>query len=133
MRIMPDTNTLISAGLFPSSQLTKTLMDIADAHTLVISTRIIAEMQRVVDLKFPNKKTVLDKFLSKLSFEVAYTPSEIDKTAYPTIRDEKDYPILASAIIADVDVFITGDKDFSIIDIDRPEIITIKEFKRIYL
>ena len=132
MRVMPDTNILISAGLFPSSHLAKTLMDIADVHTLVISTRIIAEMQRVVDMKFPQKKMVLDKFLCNLSFEVAYTPSEIDKS-YPTIRDEKDYPILASALIADVDVFITGDKDFSALVIERPEILTITEFERVYM
>jgi len=32
---------------------------------------------------------------------------------YPGIRDEKDLPILASAIIEDVDVLITGDADFA--------------------
>jgi putative PIN family toxin of toxin-antitoxin system len=130
---MPDTNLLISAGLFPSSQLSYTLMNIADAHTLVISTRIIDELQRVIALKFPQKKTVLDQFLYKLSYEVAYTPSEIDKSLYPAIRDEKDYPILASAIIADVDIFITGDKDFSTVNTERPEILTIKYFENMNL
>lgn len=40
---------------------------------------------------------------------------------------------MASAIIADVDVFITGDKDFAAIDIERPEIMTISEFKGKYM
>lgn len=40
---------------------------------------------------------------------------------------------MVSAIIADVDVLITGDKDFEGIDLERPEIMTIKEFEEKYL
>jgi hypothetical protein len=61
-----------------------------------------------------------------LSYEIDYTPTEIDEDIYPKIRDKKDYPILASAIIADVDVFITGDKDFGGLDLEHPEIMTIE-------
>ena len=52
---------------------------------------------------------------------------------YPKIRDKKDYPILASAIIADVDVFITDDKDFNTIDVEQPKIMTLFEFAALYL
>lgn len=38
--------------------------------------------------------------------------------------DEKDYPVLYTAIKEDVDILITGDKDFSEVDIERPEILT---------
>lgn len=44
------------------------------------------------------------------------------------IRDMKDYPVLYTAIIEDVDVLITGDKDFSDIELDRPKIMTPGEF-----
>ncbi len=133
MRIMLDTNILISAGLFPNSRLSSVVMDIADQHNLVLSSRIIEELQRVFAQKFPQKKAVLDQFLCTLSYEVSYTPSEIDKGAYPAIRDEKDYPILASSIIANVDVLITGDKDFAEVETERPEIMTITEFERKYM
>jgi hypothetical protein len=46
---------------------------------------------------------------------------------------KKDYPILASAIIADVDVFITGDKDFGGLDLERPEMMSISDFEEKYL
>jgi putative PIN family toxin of toxin-antitoxin system len=105
---------------------------IAEEFSLVLSSQIIEELQLVVDIKFPNKKAALDKFMSKLSFEMALTPSEINFEIYPKIRDKKDYPVLASAIIADVDVFITGDKDFSELEINRPEIITISGFAEKY-
>ena len=52
---------------------------------------------------------------------------------YPKIRDKKDYPILASALIANVDILITGDKDFSVLELDKPEILTIIEFEEKYL
>ena len=44
------------------------------------------------------------------------------------IRDEKDLPILVSAIIGDVDMFITGDKDFHCVDIEKPQIVFTKDF-----
>ncbi len=50
----------------------------------------------------------------------------------PDIRDDKDKPILASAIIENVDVLISGDKDFNDIEIDRPEILTPSEFLEKY-
>ena len=48
------------------------------------------------------------------------------------IRDKSDYPVILSAILADVDVLITGDKDFKDIKIEKPEILTPTEFLQIY-
>jgi len=48
--------------------------------------------------------------------------------AMPSVRDAKDEPVLASAIHADVDILITGDKDFSAVQIDRPVILTPAAF-----
>lgn len=41
---------------------------------------------------------------------------------------DEDYPVLYTAIMEDVDVLVTGDKDFSDIDVERPEIMTPAEF-----
>lgn len=48
------------------------------------------------------------------------------------MRDTKDSPILATAIMEGMDVFVTGDKDFLILDVDMPEIITMTEFLEKY-
>lgn len=40
------------------------------------------------------------------------------------IRDKKDYPVIYTAIIENVDVLITGDKDFMSLGLERPEILT---------
>jgi putative PIN family toxin of toxin-antitoxin system len=133
MRVTLDTNLLISAGIFTGKRTTSLVLQVADEHTIVLPSRVIDELREVMKAKFPDKRSVLERFLKRLSFETAYTPADIDKDIYPKIRDKKDYPILASAIIADVDVFITGDKDFCGLDLERPEIMTINEFVKQYL
>ncbi|MDR1193729.1 MAG: putative toxin-antitoxin system toxin component, PIN family [Peptococcaceae bacterium] len=130
---MLDTNLLISAGVFVGKRASALTLRIADEYSIVLSSRIIDELWKVMEIKFPDKKTSLERFLTRFSYEISYTPTEIDEDIYPKIRDKKDYPILASAIIADVDVFITGDKDFGGLDLERPEIMTIDDFSKKYL
>lgn len=48
------------------------------------------------------------------------------------MRDTRDSPILATAIMEGVDVFLTGDKDFLVLDVEAPEILTISEFLEKY-
>ncbi len=48
------------------------------------------------------------------------------------MRDIKDSPILVTAIIENVDIFITGDKDFHVLDIEQPEIMTMMDFLEKY-
>ncbi|KFD40688.1 twitching motility protein PilT [Peptococcaceae bacterium SCADC1_2_3] len=133
MRVMFDTNILISAVISYGTRLAELTQKIADDFNIVLSSQIIEELQMAVEMKFPHKKYAFDRFMSKLSFEMVFTPTEIYPDIYPKIRDKKDYPILASAILADVDVFITGDKDFSAVYIERPEVMTIAEFASKYL
>lgn len=62
-----------------------------------------------------------------MSYELEYSPEDYEGIPLFKIRDVKDYMVLHTAIIADVDIFITGDKDFGDIEIERPEIMTPKE------
>ena len=85
------------------------------------------ELKSVVRRKFPKKEQAIDRLLFMMSFEYVYTPKEIDRGLF-NIRDVKDYPVLYTAIIEDVDILVTGDKDFADIDIERPNIMTPTEF-----
>ena len=126
MRIMTDTNILLSALVFNSAKMADLIEYVAEKHTLVICSYVIDEFRDIVTRKSSTYKQGLDVFLSKLSFEMAYTPAW--QSNMPDIRDEKDKPVLASAITADVDILITGDKDFSEVEIERPEILTPSVF-----
>ena len=132
MRIMVDTNVLISALVFRSEHLTKIIEKAVEDCTLVLCSYIIDEINTVIERKFPKHKSTINKFLSKLSFELVYSPKEIEGERLFDIRDENDYIILHTAIVENIDVLITGDKDFAAIEIDYPEILTPTEFLSTY-
>lgn len=88
---------------------------------------MVDELKRVVRKKFPGKETAINKLLMMMSFEYVYTPNDMESGLFD-IRDVKDYPVLYTAIIEDIDILVTGDKDFSDIGVERPEIMTPAEF-----
>ena len=81
----------------------------------------------MIQRKFPTKITVIKDLLNQLTYEFVHTPEEPESNLFE-IRDVKDYPTLYSAIIKQVDVFVTGDKDFEDVEVEKPEILTPAEF-----
>ncbi len=132
MRIMLDTNVLISALLFPGQKMNAMMELITMSHDLVLSSYVVEELKMVVQRKFSKKKSTVEKLLFMMRYEYVYTPIEMKKSLF-VIRDVKDYPVLYTAIIEDIDILITGDKDFSDIDVEKPEIMTPAEFMEKYL
>ena len=124
---MLDTNILVSLLLFPNQRLNHMMEVILSSHKLVLSSFVVEELKAVVQRKFPAKTAVVDDLLAKMSFDLVYTPEQINEKLF-YIRDEKDYPVLYTAMIEDVDILITGDKDFAEIEVERPEILTPAEF-----
>ena len=132
MRVMLDTNVLISAFVFQSKHISDMIDVLTDEHTIVLSSYVIEELKRVVAAKFSHKSVSLDIFLTNLPFEFVYTPDNIDKDKYPALRDIDDVPVLATAIIEDVDVLLTGDKDFENLGLERPAILTPARFVQLH-
>ncbi len=131
MRVMLDTNVLISAIVLKSKTMNKMLESIIDEHKLVLASYVIDELKQVIARKFKGKSENLDELLTALPYEFVYTPEAMDTELFE-IRDKMDYPILYTAIIEDVDILITGDKDFTEVEIEKPEILTPAEFIAIY-
>lgn len=132
MRIMIDTNVLMSALVFRSKKLTDLIEKVAEEYTLVLCSYVIDELYSVVRRKVPEQEVIVDNFLSKLSFESVFSPKAIESDRLFKIRDENDYIILHTAIIEGVDILITGDKDFADVEVERPEILTPAQFLEIY-
>lgn len=124
MRVLIDTNVLFSALLFPKSKPADALFNVVANHTMVLSDRNIAEFREIILRKKPELKNAAEAFLAELSFELIPAVS-ISTTK---IRDIKDQPILNAAVLADVDIILTGDKDFLCLDIDHPRCITAAQF-----
>jgi predicted nucleic acid-binding protein len=62
--------------------------------------------------------------LAQLSYELVIAPQEPSKL----IQDPKDQPILNAAIMAGVDVIVSGDKHFLKLNLERPKAMPPAEF-----
>ena len=104
MRILVDTNILFSALLFPRSK---------PAQALLILGR-----------KAPKYLPDAEVLLAEMSYELIPAVDHAEKL----IRDAKDQPILNAAIVSDVDIILTGDKDFLSLDMEHPKCMTVAQF-----
>lgn len=129
---MVDTNVLISLLVFSSKKMNQMMEYIFTEHQLVLSSYIVEELKDVVSRKFAGKAGVVDTLLAKMNYEYVYTPEILDETLFE-IRDVKDYPVLYTAILEDVDILVTGDSDFSDVDVEKPEILTPTQFVERYV
>jgi len=133
MDIMIDTNIIVSAAIFPNERMNRFLDVLSQDHQLFLCSYSLEELERVVKKKWANRIKHIELFLQQLQYTLIRTPSVDILDTSIVIRDEKDYPIIASAIITDVDILITGDKDFKGINLARPEILTILDFTKKYI
>ena len=127
MKVMLDTNILVSAFVFKSKKMNELIYKLSTEHEIVICSYTIEELKELIDTKFKVTQKDLDEFLKDFPFILVYSPTTVENKLFE-IRDKDDYIILHTAIIEDIDVFITGDKDFNDIDIDKPEIMNTTEF-----
>lgn len=124
MRVLIDTNILFSALLFPNSRPAQALMHVAEYHDMVLCDRNIVEIRDILRRKAPKYLPDAEVLLAELSYELIPAVDHAEKL----IRDAKDQPILNAAIVADVDIILTGDKDFLSLDMEHPKCMTAADF-----
>lgn len=128
MKVFIDTNIVISAILFPKGKVAAVMSHILNKHTVVVSSYTKDECFEVFRKKFPTKISLLENFFETIGFEIFNCPAQYDASQFPEIRDTKDLPIIASAILSDSDILLTGDKDFDDINIDKPLIFSPTQY-----
>ena len=126
MRVLIDTNILISALLFPSSVPARALLRAVSEDELVLCDQNIAELREVLRRKAPARPPAAEALLAELSYELIPAVVNTQKT----IRDEKDQPILNAAVLYEVDAVVTGDKDFLSLGLARPRCLTAAQYLR---
>ena len=124
MRILVDTNILISAVLFPRSKPAAALLHTAENHEMVLCDQNLTELRKVLNRKAPQALPDAEVLLTELSYDLIPSAPYAGKL----IRDAKDQPILNAAILYDIDIILTGDKDFLSMDIARPKCMTVAQF-----
>lgn len=128
MRILVDTNILISAVLFPNSNPAKALLKVSEEHEMVLCEQNLTELREVIRRKAPEYLPDVEVLLLELSYELIPVSYHVEKL----IRDPKDQSILNAAILANVDLLITGDKDFLVLGLEQPLCITAAQFLEDY-
>ncbi|MBE0568557.1 MAG: putative toxin-antitoxin system toxin component, PIN family [Deltaproteobacteria bacterium] len=108
MKVVFDSNVLISALLFPGGRADAAVAKILDGvDDLVISCPIIEEVLSVLAAKFSRDREELSR--------VAVLVAEMGETVEPTVRldvfrDEPDNRILECAVEGNADLIVTDDK-----------------------
>jgi len=128
---MVDANVVISAMVFKSSRMAEVLRKASEKHELCIASYTIEEVKHVLKDKFTSASADIDKFFENYSYTLIATPAD-NGEALVEIRDPKDYPVIHAAITNQIDVLVTGDRDFFELEIRRPAIVTPAEFMAKY-
>ena len=132
MEVMLDTNVLFSAIFFPSERMNGFFSLLAKNHSIVLCSYSLEELYRVTKRKLPQRLSDIEIFLLKLPYRFVYTPrSDLVEDNF-NLHDPADYPIILSAMIAGVDILITGDHDFDDVKLEKPEIMTPSDFINAY-
>lgn len=112
MRILLDTNVLVSAILFGG--LPPTLLDqvLRGDHTLVSSVPLVDELEDVLIERFDFDRATAG--LARVELDTIadiVTPSSVQTVS----RDPDDDIVLATAVAGQVQVLISGDKDLVVL------------------
>ncbi len=124
MRILIDTNILFSALVFPRSKPAQALLYVVDHHEIVLCDRNITELRNILMRKAPKYLPDAEVLLAEMSYELIPAVDHAEKL----IREAKDQPILNAAIVSDVDIILTGEKDFLCLDMEHPKCMTVAQF-----
>ena len=129
MRILIDTNILISAILGHGVPFQSYIKAVSYPNNGVVCTQNIDELRRIFNRKFPKKIPTMERFLAMALavIEVVQVPDERSEEEN-FIRDVNDKGIMRAAVAAKVDIILTGDKDFLESGINHPKIMTAAEF-----
>lgn len=136
MKILIDSSTLYSAIAFPRKE-NEMLKSLIEKHTIVITDYIEEELKRNFEDSFSKERKEemlfeLDIFTSECEIKTSNRYIEYLEGAKEKISD-KDAPILACAMLDDIDYLITSDKEFYEIECKKTDILSPREARKVLL
>ena len=120
MRVLIDTNILVSAFVFGGK--TRKILEclFAKKHEILVSQYVDSECKAKLNQKWPDKAETVYALYHKLPFVFCKSTNQV----LGEVRDKKDIPVLSDALFNNADVLLTGDKDFLESDIEQPLILS---------
>jgi len=116
--VVLDTNVLLAA--FATRGLCEAVFEVClAAHEIVLSEHILKELRRHLRVKFKVPASRADQVIAFLREHAALVkPAKVPASA---CRDHSDLPVLGTAVAAESDCLVTGDRD----------LLDLKEFRGI--
>ena len=129
MRIVPDTNLLISAEISAQGASGQLLDRVLDVHDVILSNPILDELTDVLSSKFGYDNLRISRVISHILANAEIVePATFDRQI---CRDPDDDAILGTAVAGNADCIVTGDNDLLIIGrFQGVDIISPSEFAR---
>jgi putative PIN family toxin of toxin-antitoxin system len=126
MKVFLDTNVLASAAA-TRGLCADVLRLVFASHQLFISEQVLKELRNVLRLKFGVNQDLTDDFIWLLQQDTVLTrPVQVPRVE---IQDKDDLFILAAAIAAEAEVFVTGDKELLRLGhVEELEILSPRQF-----
>ncbi len=112
MRVVLDTNVLAAA--FASRGLCEAVVEVClNSHDIFLAEAILAELRRYLERKLKMPAGQANDILSFLREQATMVePLEVPPDA---CRDADDLAVLGTALAADADYLVTGDKDLLVL------------------
>jgi putative PIN family toxin of toxin-antitoxin system len=112
-RIFLDSNVIFSGLHSPGGPPGSILRHMIDHRIMVvISRQILDEVVGTIKKKFPQALPALNEFLLNSPLELVIDPDPAQSGGWTDVLSEGDASILAAAVAANPDYFITGDSHF---------------------
>lgn len=125
--VLVDTNILFSALIFENSLPHQVLQHILQNKNAAFCEPVMREIFTIIQRKAPKYQPYIEEFFKNEKY-IFLSSEKYNYEIKTKIRDTKDQAILNIAINANVDMLITGDKDFLSLEMDKPKIITAREY-----
>lgn len=120
MRILIDTNVLVSALVFGGKAGALLNLLFERNHELLVSDYVDAEFKAILEMKWKEKAEKVYSLYHALPFVFCgSSPKQLG-----TLRDAKDIPVLSDAIFHNADIILSGDKDFIEAELEHPLIVS---------
>ena len=118
-RVFLDSNVVFS-GLYSARGAPAVILDrfIEGRLMVVVSQQVLDEVIRTIKEKLPEALPALRKLLLNTPPEIRKDPTPEEITRWSGLLDAGDATILAAAVAAQPDYFVTGDRHFT----ENPEI-----------
>ena len=109
MRVVLDSSVIVAAHVARAGVCAELFEDVLQHHDLVLSSHILAEVERVLSVKFLVPAELVERTKAALlRAAVCVEPAEVPPTA---CRDVDDLPVLGTAVAGSAELLVTVDRD----------------------